>query len=397
MRHKLNILYLFILALAVVGFGNSTFAADKPLKVFILSGQSNMEGKAQVSTLEAAINNPKTNAEFKHLKNGDQWAVRNDVWVTYLDRKNRGKAVPKHGALTVGFGGYKQARNAQKKRVEVATIGPELGIGHVLGDHFDEPVLLIKAAWGGRALKYSFRPPSAMPSDEEIKTEIDEIKKRKPDLDVSFESRKEGYGSDYRKILSETQRVLKNIKTYVPNYEGQGYQIAGFIWFQGWNDGVGKGNPEYVEQMTHFIKDLRRDLKVPQLPVVVGELGVDGEKPMGWISKFRKQQEEIASKAEFKGTVALAKTAPYWSLGVPDMSQKWKAFRKLAQANSKKSKDDPSRIDPGKFYTKNWQLKFKDQLALTSDKRYHYLGSGACFYRMGASMGRTMVKLLKSK
>ena len=61
-------------------------------------------------------------------------------------------------------------------------IGPELGIGHVLGDFFEEPVLLIKAAWGGRSVKYSFRPPSAMPSDEIIRKQVNEIEanRKKP-------------------------------------------------------------------------------------------------------------------------------------------------------------------------------------------------------------------------
>ena len=47
--------------------------------------------------------------------------------------------------------------------------GAELELGTVLGDHFDEPVLLIKAAWGGHSLAKLFRPPSAgMPSEEAL-------------------------------------------------------------------------------------------------------------------------------------------------------------------------------------------------------------------------------------
>ena len=39
--------------------------------------------------------------------------------------------------------------------------GPELQFGHVLGDHFDNQVLLIRTAWGGRSLLGDFRPPSS--------------------------------------------------------------------------------------------------------------------------------------------------------------------------------------------------------------------------------------------
>lgn len=373
-------------------------AADKkkPVKVFILAGQSNMEGKAAVSTLDAVINDPKTRDKFKHLKPDGKWLVRDDVWVTFLDRKDRRRRAPVHGPLTVGFGSPKTARDKNSKKVPVKTIGPELGIGHVLGDHYDEPVLLIKAAWGGRAVKYSFRPPSAMPTDEQIKEEVAAIKKRKPDAEVTFKSHKEGYGSDYRKILSETRKVLGDIKKYVPDYdEKQGHEIAGFVWFQGWNDAVGAGNPDYPAQMAHFIRDIRKDLKTPNLPFVIGELGTDGPGAEGWVATFRKQQAAIAALSEFKDNVRLAKTAHCWHKGPYDMQDKWDAFRKLARANEAKSADDPTRKDPGKFFQKNWVQKYAKELAYTSDKRYHYNGSGRSYYEMGQSMGNAMVQMVK--
>ena len=385
---------------AVAWTPSRAWAGDKvkgPVKVFILSGQSNMEGKAAASTLEAVMADPKTREQFKHLKTGGKWTVRDDVWVTYLDKKTKGQSdLPLYGPLTVGFGSQKQARDENNKKVTVPSIGPELGIGHVLGDHFDEPVLLIKAAWGGRAVKYTFRPPSAMASDEQIKEEVAAIKKRKPDAEVTFESHKEGYGRDYRKILSEARKVLGDIKKYVPDYDPQqGYEIAGFIWFQGWNDGIGAGNPDYVEQMAHFIRDIRKDLKTPKLPFVIGELGTDGPEAEGWVATFRKQQADIAALPRFKGNVRLAKTAHCWHKGPYDMSSKWEEFKKLGKANAAKPADDPTRIDPGKFYQENWVQRYRKELAYTSDKRYHYNGSGRSYYEMGQSMGKAMLEMLK--
>ena len=55
---------------------------------------------------------------------------------------------------------------------------------------------------------------------------------------------------------------------------------------------------------------------------------------------------------------------------------------------------DPTRIESGMFYNKNWVQKYEAERAYTSDKRYHYLGSGACYYQMGESMGRAMVDLI---
>jgi len=374
---------------------NAFAQAKGPVKVFILSGQSNMEGKASVTTLDAVIGDPKTHSRFQHLKPGGKWIVRNDVWVTFLDRRDRRSAAPVHGPLSVGFGSPKLGRDENFNKVPVPCIGPELGIGYVLGNHYDEQVLLIKAAWGGRAVKYSFRPPGAMPTDEQIKAEVTAIKRKKPDADVTFESHKAGYGSDYRKILSETEKVVGNIKDYFPNYDqSQGYEISGMIWFQGWNDGVGAGNPDYTEQMTHFIRDIRKDLKAPEMPFVIGELGTDGPDAGGWIATFRAQQKAIADAEEFRDNVRLAGTARYWPK-VPDMSSQWEQFRAGAKANEAKPKDDPARVDPGLFYQKNWVRRYKKELAYTSDKRYHYLGSGACYYQMGESMGRAMLELLK--
>ncbi len=67
---------------------------------------------------------------------------------------------------------------------------------------------------------------------------------------------------------------LENIKTDFPTYAGQGYELAGFVWYQGWNDGVDPKNavPEYEQNLVNLIKDVRKDLKAPNLPFVIGEL-----------------------------------------------------------------------------------------------------------------------------
>ncbi len=238
--------------------------------------------------------------QFQHLKTDGEWTVRDDVFVTFLDRQET-PVSPLHGPLTVGFGSAKNVRDKNNKRISVPGVGPELGIGWILGEALDEPVLLIKAAWGGRAVKYSFRPPSAMPTDEEIKARLAEVQKKNPDM--TFAELKESYGSDYRKIISETHRVLDHIDQYVPNYDkSTGYELAGFIWFQGWNDGVGSGNPEYTEQMAHFIRDIRKDLKSPALPFVIGELGTDGKEAAGWVATFRRSRRQLPRSTNFKAT-----------------------------------------------------------------------------------------------
>ncbi|MBX2852403.1 MAG: sialate O-acetylesterase [Phycisphaeraceae bacterium] len=133
----------------------------------------------------------------------------------------------------------------------------------------------------------------------------------------------------------------------MPGYKKEdGYELAGLIWFQGWNNMVGGGNPAYTEQLAHFIRDMRKDLGAPGLPFVIGEMGED-----------------------------------------------WQAFRELAKANESKPEDDPTRIHPGEFYKINWEQKNRDRLKFQSDRAYHYMGSGLCYYQMGEPMGKAMLGL----
>ncbi len=105
------------------------------------SSQPTRSGTGGKGSLEFVAKDPAAAEKFKHLLGKDgKWAVRDDVWIHYLDRK---------GKLTAGYG------------VKDDRIGPELGFGHVVGEAHEEPVLLIKLAWGGKSLGKDFRPPSS--------------------------------------------------------------------------------------------------------------------------------------------------------------------------------------------------------------------------------------------
>ena len=133
--------------------------SDLAVKVFVLAGQSNMEGQAVVDlagsdyndgqgTLLALLNDPAKRDALRHLRDANgQWRVRDDVWVRY----QREDAPLLAGRLAIGYSVYGDQHH----------FGPELQFGHVLGDHFQNPVLLIKTAWGGKSLYHDFRPPSS--------------------------------------------------------------------------------------------------------------------------------------------------------------------------------------------------------------------------------------------
>lgn len=255
---------------------NKAGATPKPVKVFVLAGQSNMEGQGFIKadpnrnggkgTLEYLAKQPDTAAKFKHLVGkGDAWAVRDDVWIHFLDRK---------GKLTIGYG-------AKEDR-----IGPELGFGHVLGEATDEPVLLVKLAWGGKSLAKDFRPPCAGGET----------------------------GPYYKQVVDRTTAVLKNLKTEFPELGDRGHVLAGFGWHQGWNDRVNQAfNDEYEKNMACFIRDIRKDLAAPNLPFVIAETGMTGpEEKHPRALSLMKAQAAVAEYAEFKGNIAFVKTQGFW-------------------------------------------------------------------------------------
>lgn len=322
------VLCLFLCSQSRSLFGQNEQA--KPVKVFILAGQSNMEGHGIIpadpkrnggkGSLEYLIKDPATAKQFAHLvDNEKQWVVRKDVWISYLDRK---------GPLTVGFG-------ANKDR-----IGPELGFGTVMGNALDEPVLLIKCAWGGKSLAFDFRSPSAGKIPYSLGEKMDEAVKKDPEM----------VGKYYREILALTKKSLTNIESLVPGSKPGHYTIAGFGWHQGWNDRVNeKFNKEYETNMAHFIRDIRKDLGVLGLPFVIAETGMTGpEEKHPRALSLMKAQAAVATYPEFQGNVGFVPTKAFW----------------------RKTEDSPS------------------------GQGYHWNTNAETYYLIGESMGQSMLKLI---
>jgi len=306
--------------------------ASKPVKVFILAGQSNMEGQGFIAadpkrnggkgSLEYVVKDPATAAHFKTLVDANgKWRTRDDVWITYLDRK---------GPLTVGYG------------VNPERIGPELGFGWVMGDYFEEPVLLIKCAWGGKSLAVDFRPPSAGKVPYELGKKDQEAIAQDPSI----------VGKYYRETLSLTKEALAHINVLVPGSDGR-YELLGFGWHQGWNDRINdKFNAEYESNMTFFIQDMRKELGVPGLPFVIAETGMDGpSETHPRALSLMKAQAAVAEHPEFKGNVAFVGTKAFWR---------------------------PEEESPSK-------------------QGYHWNTNAETYYLIGEAMGEAMKKLLPRK
>ena len=278
----------------------------KPLKIYILAGQSNMQGKAQVFTVpRMALSEESKELHDKILDEEGTPRVYKNVSIVYFtggDEK-RGEHRPlevNQGLLSTGFG------NA---------IGPELGFGITMGEANDEPILIIKTAWGGKSLNKNFRPPSAG-----IFTPDDSKGRRKQELsEEALQKQRDqeaNQGAYYRLMMKLIKTVLADPGKYCEAYDPkQGYEIAGFGWFQGFNDQFYyPGSYDYyADVLAHFIRDVRKELDAPNMPFVIGVIGMGGNNVTNpKMLELRKCMAAPASMPEFEGNVAAVETAAFW-------------------------------------------------------------------------------------
>jgi len=351
---KLTLSVAFLAAFAALMTITTTAQAADTVKVFVLAGQSNMEGKADNKLLLHQATDAKTKDLFKHLRDGDEWIVRDDAFIKFLGRS---------GPLTIGYG-------------SPGKTGPELEFGLAMANKFDEPVILIKAAWGGHSLYQKFRSPSAgLPSDEILKEELAKAQERtKNDNErhnrnnplPTMEEIKAGYGVSYRAMMAEVKDVQENYETMFPTLAGKKLEFAGFVWFQGFNDQFGDYAPgQYESNMKHFIKDVRKDLGAPNMPFVIAALGTNGfNEPQGGGLAVSSAQLAMNDVPEFKGNVIAFRT------DVLCDKVAWEAYP-------------------------TWRDNFEAWQKVGSDRPYHYLGSAIWYGRIGKKMGESMVELLK--
>ncbi|MGJ8696981.1 MAG: sialate O-acetylesterase [Verrucomicrobiaceae bacterium] len=307
------------LGFGVLCLGVSVLSA-KTVRVFILAGQSNMEGKAKTSLLEYQAGAENTKGHYAHWRDENEWVKRDDVWIKFLGRS---------GPLTVGFG-------------SPGKTGPELEFGYVVGEFFDDEVLLVKAAWGGHSLSHNFRPPSSGdPGDGQE------------------------FGASYENVLKEFREATAESQEIFPSLKGATFELTGFFWFQGFNDQFNDSPKQYEVNMRNFIKDVRRDLKKPKLPFVIACLGTNASKEPGEKTKMvQDAQLAMAKVPEFRGTVA--------------------AFRTDVLVDKAADALFPS-----------WKENLDEWNKTGSDRPYHYYGSGIWYGRIGRQAGEEMIKLLR--
>ncbi|NRA48575.1 MAG: T9SS type A sorting domain-containing protein, partial [Phaeodactylibacter sp.] len=170
--------------------------------------------------------------------------------------------------------------------------GPELMFAHQLDRYYEDPVLIIKTAWGGKSLAEDFRPPSADGTT----------------------------GEYYNAIVQTVQNVTANLGTEFPDLGTTNFELSGFAWFQGWNDGeTDEFLNEYESNLYHLVNDIRNDLGAPDLPVVIASSGHGGFASTndGWVQNMQNivsvAQEKVGCDDElYGGSVGFVDTKPFY-------------------------------------------------------------------------------------
>jgi alpha-galactosidase len=357
------------------------------IKVFILAGQSNMEGYAGIQTLDQLGKHPTHSHLLKKIRKDDgSFFVRDDVFVSYKKEDEHIKR-----PLSVGMGA-----------LGADWFGPELLFGIGMGDHFKEPVLLIKTCWGGHSLYGNFRPPGS----------------GKAAYDTGH--KQEDIGASFHKMITEVRECLANLDRDFPQLKGLKPELTGFVWFQGWNDFCADDAirqqvyDEYSSNFAHLVLDLRAELKAPKLPVVLGELGVGGENADDNMRRFRASQAKIAQHPKLAGTIGYVRTAPFWYPELDELPQKRAEeehrVRSAVEEKLKSQTKVTPESDPKKFEE---LLQKAGDKALEADTAYqkarqecdlhvshwdcHYQGSARVYSMIGYSLAEAMKALLETK
>jgi len=345
------LLSMAVSAVAADGPGAKPADMTKPVQVFILMGQSNMLGMGKITggdgSLEYATKEKK---KYPYLVDeAGHWTERKDV---------------RNVRVMVGKGGGMQLFNNEWLSVKGRTIGPEIGIGHHVGNAVDAPVMILKSCIGNRSLGWDLLPPGSKGyefTDKDKKTGKDVVytyagyKETPMRWEKGTQAAPANYGwyagKQYDDDTANAKKVLEELDKYYPG--ATKYEIAGFFFWQGDKDRYDAGLASHYEQnLVHFIKQLRKDFNAPGAKFVCATLG----------------QTEKGNKSNLNEANILEA-----QLAVDGTSGKYPEFKG------------------------NVATVYSHPLSLGGASNSHYNGNAETYMNIGEAMGQAMVELLKNK
>jgi hypothetical protein len=283
----------------------------KPVQVFILLGQSNMVGLGRVAwpdgSLEFAVKEKK---KYPYLVEDDgKWVERKDVrFVQYMS----GKGPLRNEWMTVTGG----------------NLGPEYGLGHVVGNAVTAPVMILKACIGNRSLGWDLLTPGS--ERYVMDGKVYPGYKEKPDswpadpakgkatepppwLDKNGKPIEWYAGKQWDDDIGDAKKVLADLEKH---YTGaKGYEVAGFFFWQGEKDaGNAAHAAKYEENLVRFIKAVRKEFNAPDAKFVLATMGESVKGSGGNGGKILEAHLAVDGTSgkypEFKGNVATIYTNP---------------------------------------------------------------------------------------
>ena len=300
-----------------------------PFKItYLTKGASSLGWYARMDVPGTLTTLVKHQGKFPYLIDADKnWKSRDDVWYKGVVTATGNKW------LGIGCG------------AGASQIGPELAFGWAMGDAFEEPVLILKTSQGNRSLAWDFLPPGSerylaeVPDKDGNKTQkVIAGYKDKPDswlpdpakglateppaewLDKNGKPIDWYAGKQYDDCFNSAKDVLAKFDESFPHWEGRGYEIAGFVWFQGHKDtGSEITASRYEHNLVNLIKALRKDFDVPNAPFLVATgCGNEGREGPGLtVAEAQLAVGDPAKHPEFKGNVKSVDTRDF----MPDPSQ----------------------------------------------------------------------------
>ena len=245
--HSLALLLLFFVGLALphCAFGQTNAAASpqNQYDVYLLAGQSNMDGRGLVSKLSAEQQKPIDNAIIFY--------------------RNAGRTSDGWQKLAPGF----SVPPKYKGDFPSPTFGPEIGFAQsMLKADPNRKLALIKGSKGGTNLRADWKP--------------------------GVRGDKESQGPLYRDFIETIRAATKQL-----GQRGDQYTIRGLLWHQGESDSK-SGTDKHVRRLNQLIDRIREDVGVPDLPVVVGEVFDNGKR-----DKVRAAIQKVAAESSTVGLV----------------------------------------------------------------------------------------------
>ena len=279
----------------------------RKVKVFILMGQSNMVGMGDINpdTKPGTLTTlTKTEKKYPFLVDDEgKWTVRKDVY--YYDARVK-KSSPL--SLTSNNG---------------ASIGPELGFGYVMGQVLDEPVLILKSCIGNRSLGWDLLPPGSERYEAEVTERGQKIRKVFAGYKDSPDSWVKGTepkpiawyaGKQYDDDMANAKAALADLAKIYPDYKGQGYEIVGFVWWQGHKDQNAVHTARYEQNLVRLIRCLRKDYNAPNAKFVLATgCGNPGREGFGLqIAEAQLAVGDAKKHPEFAGNVKAVDSRDLW-------------------------------------------------------------------------------------